>query len=91
MSRHQPWKPRPARYLQREDAAALIEFSPVARALNRLLVSQGYSLNPVTRPYLHGDGKTVTTRFVWRNRAAGESVTVRLNKRVAVDVEKETA
>lgn len=90
VSRRQNWKPRRARLLQKQDAAALIDSSPVARSLHQTLTGQGYRLNPTIRPYLHGDGKTVTLRFVWRLRAAGESVTVRFNSRARVVVERES-
>lgn len=86
MSRHLPWRPHRGRYLKAHEAAALVEACETARAMNRNLVGEGYTLNPITRPYLHGDGGRVTLRFVWRRRADGGCVT--LSARMAIEIDR---
>lgn len=77
-------RPRRGRLLERVESASVVDACRVSRDLHRTLTARGYKLIPTTRPYLNANGDMVTLRFVWRHRAAGESVTIRFNSRLKV-------
>ncbi len=74
--------PRCGRHLSPQEAAPLLDASPVARDLHDSLAAQGFTLHPTVRPYRRADG-LITIRFVWRQRDDGGCVEVSHTDRFA--------
>ncbi|WP_142850993.1 hypothetical protein [Telmatospirillum sp. J64-1] len=66
---------RPGRPLDAMDAEALVTAAMASLGLHQTLIAEGYALMPRVRPYWRQD-RLISARLVWRNRAAGSTVSM---------------